>query len=244
MTDLEALQKSIGYNFNNPGLLLQALTHSSSRHEKPELIDDNERLEFLGDEVINFVATSLLVREFTELSEGELTWLRSILVRNEQLSHLANKFALGQQIILGHGEEDSGGRERNSILADTFEALVGAIYLDSDVQRVGKFLEPLLLQEARKSLEDKSKYFDHKSQLQEWAQSTLGETPRYVTIAETGPDHDKELTVELIIGRKSYSIAKGKSKKQAEQSAARIALGLLMKYRYYWRFASNIKEQS
>ena len=99
MTDLDALQKSIDYKFKNPRLLLQALTHSSSLNENPELIDDNERLEFLGDAVIDFVATSLLVREFTELSEGELTWLRSILVRNEHLSHLAKKFALGQQIM-------------------------------------------------------------------------------------------------------------------------------------------------
>ena len=133
MTDLDALQKSIDYKFKNPSLLLQALTHSSILNEKPELIDDNERLEFLGDAVIDFVATSLLFSEFTELSEGELTRLRSALVRTEQLSHLADKFALGQKIILGRGEEDSGGRQRHSLLCDTFEALVGAIYLDSDI---------------------------------------------------------------------------------------------------------------
>ena len=233
MTDLETLQKHIGYNFNNPSLLIQALTHSSSLNENTEIIDDNERLEFLGDAVIDFVATSLLFRQFTELNEGELTRLRSALVRTDQLSHLASKFALGQKIILGRGEEDSGGRQRNSLLCDTFEALVGAIYLDSDIYRVTKFLEPLLLQEARKSLENKS-HFDNKSQLQEWAQGTLGETPRYVTIAETGPDHDKEFTVEVIIGQKHFSTGRGKSKQQAEQSAARIALV----------FASNSKEQS
>ena len=164
MTDLETLQKRIGYNFNNPSLLLQALTHSSSLNENPELIDDNERLEFLGDAVIDFVATSLLFRQFTELSEGELTRLRSALVRTNQLSHLASKFALGHKIILGRGEEDSGGRQRNSLLCDTFEALVGAIYLDSDIYRVTKFHEPLLLQEARKSLANKS-HFENKSHL-------------------------------------------------------------------------------
>ena len=232
MTDLEALQKSIGYKFKNPRLLLQSLTHSSSLNENTALFDDNERLEFLGDAVIDFVATSLLFSEFTELSEGELTRLRSALVRTEQLSHLADKFALGHKIILGRGEEDSGGRQRHSLLCDTFEALVGAIYLDSDIYRVAKFLEPLLLQEARKSLANKS-HFDNKSQLQEWAQGTLGETPSYMTIAETGPDHDKEFTVEVIIGEKHFSTGRGKSKQQAEQSAARIALEVV----------SNMKEQ-
>ena len=231
MTDLEALQNNIGYSFKNTSLLLQALTHSSSLNENTELIDDNERLEFLGDAIIDFVATSLLFRQFTELSEGDLTRLRSALVRTEQLSHLASKFALGQEIILGRGEEDSGGRKRASLLCDSFEALIGAIYLDSDIYIVAKFLEPLLLKEARKSLEDKS-HFDNKSQLQEWAQGTFSETPHYVTIAETGPDHDKEFTVEVFIGNKSYSIGQGKSKQQAEQSAARIAL----------EFASNTKE--
>ena len=231
MTDLEALQNNIGYSFKNSSLLLQALTHSSSINENSELIDDNERLEFLGDAIIDFVATSLLFRQFTQLSEGDLTRLRSALVRTEQLSHLASKFALGQEIILGRGEEDSGGRKRDSLLCDSFEALVGAIYLDSDIYIVTKFLEPLLLKEARKSLEDKS-HFDNKSQLQEWAQGALSETPHYVTIAETGPDHDKEFTVEVFIGKKSYSIGQGKSKQQAEQSAARIAL----------EFASNTKE--
>ncbi len=223
MTDLEALQKRIGYIFNNPDLLLQALTHRSSLNENYELTDDNERLEFLGDAVLDLVATSLLFRQFTDLSEGELTCLRSALVRTEQLSRLASKFALGQRIILGRGEEGSGGRQRSSLLCDTFEALVGAIYLDSDIHSVSKFLEPLLLQEAYKSLENQS-HFDNKSKLQEWAQGTLGVTPHYVTIAQSGPDHDKEFTVEVIIGEKSYSIGRGKSKQQAEQSAARIAL--------------------
>lgn len=223
MTGLEEFQKRIGYIFNEPNLLVQALTHRSSLNENSEITYDNERLEFLGDAVLDFVATSLLFRQFTELSEGELTRLRSALVRTEQLSHLASKFALGQKIILGRGEEDSGGRQRNSLLCDTFEALVGAIYLDSDIHRVSKFLEPLLLQEAYKSLDNQS-HFDNKSQLQEWAQSALGVTPHYVTIAENGPDHDKEFTVEVIIGEKSYSIGRGKSKQQAEQSAARIAL--------------------
>ena len=223
MTDLDALQQRIGHYFHRPDLLRRALTHRSSLNENPQLTEDNERLEFLGDAVIDFVATAVLFEQFPELDEGELTRLRSALVRTEQLSRLARSFDLGAAVLLGRGEAETGGRERDALLCAAFEALVGALYLDAGVQAVSTFLEPLLLPVARETLSSQS-HLDDKSRLQEWAQSALGATPHYATIAESGPDHAKEFTVEAIIAKQRYAVGRGSSKQQAEQAAARAAL--------------------
>ncbi len=223
MTDLDVLQQRLCLSFRQPDLLRRALTHRSSLNERPDLIEANERLEFLGDAVIDFVATVVLFEQFPELDEGELTRLRSALVRTEQLSRLARSFDLGAAVLLGRGEAETGGRERDALLCAAFEAVVGALFLDAGVQAVSTFLEPLLLPLARETLSSQG-HLDDKSRLQEWAQSALGATPHYSTIAESGPDHVKEFTVEAIIAKQRYGVGRGSSKQQAEQAAARAAL--------------------
>ncbi len=223
MIDLEAVKQRLGLDFREPDLLRCALTHRSSLNENPQLTEDNERLEFLGDAVIDFVTTAALFAQFPELDEGELTQLRSVLVRTEQLSRLARSFDLGAALLLGRGEAETGGRERDALLCAAFEALIGALYLDAGVQAVSVFLEPLLMPVARETLSSQN-YLDAKSRLQEWAQSILGKTPHYATIGESGPDHAKEFTVEAIIGERRYGVGHGGSKQQAEQVAARAAL--------------------
>lgn len=223
MTDLDAVQHRLGLSFHQPDLLRRALTHRSSLNENPHLTEDNERLEFLGDAVVDFVTTAALFEQFPELDEGELTRLRSALVRTEQLSCLARSFDLGAALLLGRGEADTGGRGRDALLCAAFEALVGALYLDSGVQAVSAFLEPLLLPVAQETLSSQN-HLDAKSLLQEWAQRELGKTPHYATIGESGPDHAKEFTVEAIVGDHRYGVGHGGSKQQAEQDAARAAL--------------------
>ncbi len=223
MIDLDALQQRLGLNFRQPDLLRRALTHRSILNENLQLTEDNERLEFLGDAVIDFVATVALFEQFPELDEGELTTLRIALVRTEQLSRLARSFDLGDAVLLGRGEAKTGGRERDALLCAAFEAVVGALFLDAGVQAVSTFLEPLLLPLARDTL-SRQAHLDDKSRLQEWACSALGKTPHYATIAESGPEHAPEFTVEAIIGERRYGVGCGRSKRQAEQAAARAAL--------------------
>ena len=223
MNDLDSLQQRLGLEFRQSDLLRLALTHRSSLNENRKLTEDNERLEFLGDAIIDFVATVALFEQFPELDEGELTRLRSALVRTKQLSGLARSFDLGAALLLGRGEAGTGGRERDALLCATFEALIGALYLDAGLQSVSDFLEPLLLPLARETL-FRQNHLDPKSRFQEWAQSAMGETPHYTTIDESGPDHAKEFTVEAIIGERCYGIGHGGSKQQAEQDAARAAI--------------------
>ena len=219
MTDLDALQQRLGLVFRQPDLLQLALTHRSSINENLHLTEDNERLEFLGDAVIDFVTTAALFEQFPEFDEGELSRLRSALVRTEHLSQLARSFDLGDALLLGRGEEETGGRQRDALLCATFEALVGALYIDAGIQAVVAFLEPLLLPVALNTLASQN-HLDAKSRFQEWAQSVMGDTPRYATIEESGPDHAKEFTVEAIIGKRRYGVGRGNSKQQAEQAAA------------------------
>ena len=223
MNNLHIFQNRIGYTFRDPTLLIQALTHSSSINENNELNTDNERLEFLGDAVLNFIAATILFDTFKEFDVGELTKLRWALVCNEQLSSLSRKYGIGEELLLGKGEEGSGGRDREGLLSDAFEALIGAIFLDSDLQTVRMFLEPLLLKQAQESLENRD-HIDNKSKLQEYAQKNLGYTPVYLTVTESGPDHNKEFTVQVKIGKQNFGIGKGRSKRLAEQAAAQIAI--------------------
>lgn len=225
MIDLDSVQQRLGLKFHQPDLLFRALTHRSSLNEHQNISEDNERLEFLGDAVIEYIATAALFDQFPELQEGELTRLRSALVRTEQLSRLARFFDLGAALLLSRGEAETGGRERDTLLCAAFEALIGALYLDSGLQTVRAFLEPLLLPVARETL-SRQNHLDAKSRLQEWAQGSLGKTPNYVTIDESGPNHAKEFTVAAIIGDRQYGIGRGGNKRQAEQAAARAALNL------------------
>lgn len=224
MTELFELEQNLGTDFADKSLLQRALTHRSYLNEHPGFpFEDNERLEFLGDAVLDFVTGEYLYHRFPELSEGPLTSLRSVLVRRETLARFAQRFDLGQYLLMGHGEAESGGRNRPATLCAAFEALIGALYLDQGVEAVRRLVEPFIGPEVVRTLRENSDK-DAKSQVQELAQGQMHHTPRYATVAESGPDHAKEFTVEVLIGGKPYGRGTGRSKQQAAQAAAREAL--------------------
>jgi ribonuclease-3 len=224
MTELFELEQVLGIDFDDKSLLQRALIHRSYLNEHPEFaFQDNERLEFLGDAVLDFVTGEFLYHRFPEMAEGALTSLRSALVRRDTLARFAHGFGVGEWLLLGHGEAESGGRERPALLCATFEALIGAVYLDQGLDAVRRIVEQLIGPEIAHILRDRSDK-DAKSELQEVAQSWMHRTPRYITVAENGPDHAKEFTVEVMIGREVYGQGTGLSKQQAAQAAARAAL--------------------
>ena len=227
MPELSQAEAAFNLVFSNKALLQRALTHRSYLNENPDHpLEDNERLEFLGDAVLDFITGEYLYHRFPEVAEGRLTNLRSALVRTERLAQFAADLGIGEYLFLGRGEEDSGGRTRPAILCDAFEAIVGALYLDQGIEKTRAFvcniIEPAL-QEIIASDADK----DPKSELQEIAQSHYQLTPTYRTIKEEGPDHAKEFTVEALIGDKSYGIGTGLSKQNAARAAAQEALQIL-----------------
>jgi ribonuclease III len=207
-------------------LLSRALTHRSYLNEHPEALEDNERLEFLGDAVLDFLVGAWLYNRFPELPEGNLTRLRSALVRTEQLAEFAEDIDLGGVILLGHGEEEAGGRERPTLLCGAFEALIGALYLDSGITAVQAFVAPMLEAAAGNILSD-HKDKDPKSQLQEWAQAQGFGTPSYQTVSATGPDHAKVFTIDVYIQGEKYGRGVGNSKQTAAKIAAASALKIL-----------------
>lgn len=224
MQELSALEKRLGFEFHDKSLLQRALIHRSYLNEHPEFpLEDNERLEFLGDAVLDFVTGAYLYHRFPELQEGPLTNLRSTLVRRSTLARFARQLELGGHMLMGHGEAESGGRHRPANMCAAFEAVVGALYLDQGLDSVRHLLEPLILPEISRALQD-SLEKDPKSHLQELAQARMHRTPRYATVAETGPDHAKLFTVEVSIGDQVYGQGHGPSKQQAAQEAARQAL--------------------
>lgn len=221
---LTALQKSLDISFRDPLLLLQALTHSSYLNENPTCSwSDNERLEFLGDAVGDFLAAEFLYARFAHWQEGELTSVRAELVRSETLASFAQQIGLGDYLLLGRGEEQSGGRTRITMLSDAFEALLGAIYVDQGIETARRFFLPLL-QPLVEAFSTAPQWRDAKSRLQEWAQAVLHETPAYRTVREEGPDHAKQFTVEVVIGGQVRGQGSGRSKQAAEQAAAQAAL--------------------
>jgi len=210
-------------NFKNSSLLRRALTHRSFINEHPEEPEDNERLEFLGDAVLDFVTGSFLYNRYPEMHEGHLTRLRAALVRTEQLAAFARELGVGELMRLGKGEEDAGGRHRLPLLCGTFEAIIGAYFLDADVEAVRQFVEPLFGPAAER-IQREELDVDPKSLFQEWAQSELSLTPRYRTVSATGPDHQREFTVEVSLGDEVYGLGLGRNKQLAAQAAAREAL--------------------
>ncbi len=210
--------------FHDPSLLERALTHRSYLNERPELaLEDNERLEFLGDAVLDFVTGAWLYNRFPEMPEGRLTSLRAALVKTDTLAEFALRVGINENLRLGRGEAEGGGRGRISLLADAFEAVLGALYLDQGLAAVQHYLEQLLPAEAERILAEERDR-DAKSVLQEWSQAERGITPRYRTIAEEGPDHAKSFTVEVRIGRQVVGRGEGLSKQAAAQVAASDAL--------------------
>lgn len=209
--------------FNNIDLLITALTHRSFSHEFKIHVENNERLEFLGDAILTALVADLIVRKFPKMSEGELTRLRAELVRGETLAKLAMRCDLAPILRLGTGEDSNGGRQKTSILADAFEALVGAIYLDQGFQYVVDFCEPLflsLLPDAKNAAENK----DTRSRLQEWAQEKYGITPHYRNISQCGPKHESRFEVEVRVNEKIRATGWGTSKQTAAHDAAKNLL--------------------
>ena len=224
MTDLDELEQRLGVVFRDKSLLHRALTHRSYLNEHPSFpFEDNERLEFLGDAVLDFITGEYLYHRFPEQREGSLTSLRSVLVRRSTLADFARQWELGRHLMMGHGEVETGGRERDATLCAVFEAVVGALYLDQGIESVQHVLEPLVVPQIARTLKERL-HKDPKSSLQERAQGLMHKTPRYRTLRESGPDHAKVFTVEATIGGEVYGVGKGANKQQAAQEAAREAL--------------------
>lgn len=225
---LERLQRDIPYHFGQVKLLHAAMTHSSYANERQSAVPHNERLEFLGDAVLELCISGELYNRFPDAREGELTAMRSRLVNQETLAALARGIGLDKCIILGKGEESQGGRERSSLLSDAFEALLGAVYLDGGFAVV-RGIVLSLFKERWPAQSAKSRGKDGKSRLQEVTQQLFKERPIYSLVSSAGPEHDKVFTVRLELPDedKTVFIAEGSSVKRAEQTAAHMALGLL-----------------
>jgi ribonuclease-3 len=222
----EEFAREAGLAFKDAQLLRRALTHSSYINEHPDVMEDNERLEYLGDAALDFLSAAFLFRRYPEMDEGQLTRLRSALVRTEQLADFAHGLGLGEAVLLGRGEEASGGRGRPALLCDAFEALIGAMYLDGGLQAVAEFMEPRLEAAVEAALEDED-LLDPRSLLQIWAQAELGETPRYQTVDSFGPDHAREFVVQVEVGQRMAGRGQGRSKQEAAQRAATAALAAI-----------------
>ena len=223
---MERLQKALGYEFRNPQLLELALTHSSYGNEHTHNpLANNERLEFLGDAVLGFVSADCIYRRYTALPEGRMTRLRAEHVCEQALFATAQKLGLGSYLKLGRGEEKTGGRERSSILSDTVEAIIAAIYLDAGLDAASNFIHRMVLSELPADVSTAS--HDYKSALQEELQKTPGTVFGYELCGESGPDHDKRFAMRLLINGEEAAVGEGHSKKEAEQDAARRALEAL-----------------
>jgi ribonuclease III len=225
--EFSTLERRVGYTFRDPGLLEHALTHTSRANEDVSGgVFDNESLEFLGDAVLGFAIADLLFRRFPSRDEGWKSKMKAVLVSTATLARLAEGLDLGEHLLLGRGEEKTGGRRKQALLADGYEALIAAIYLDGGVEQATGFIARQfeeLMNEARTP----TAFHDFKSALQERVQSAGDPLPEYAVIGETGPDHHKTFQVQVRVGGKPMAEAVGRSKKEAEQEAARLALEYL-----------------
>ena len=215
----------MGYRFHNINLLNNALTHSSYANEIRGTAKSNERLEFLGDSVLSIIVSEYIYKQFPNMPEGELTRLRASLVCEKALCEFSRELKIGDYLLLGKGENRCGGRDRDSILADAFEAVLAAIYLDGGMEPARKHVMNFVLRELNHSEFDSFK--DYKTVLQEIIQRNPEESVHYVLIDETGPDHDKSFTVEVRLNSNVIGTGTGKTKKHAEQAAAKQALQLM-----------------
>jgi ribonuclease III len=227
-SELEPLERRIGYRFKDRGMLEHALTHRSRVHEDASGgVFDNESMEFLGDSVLGFVIADMLFREFPQHNEGQKSKLKASLVSSASLARLGSQLDLGEFLILGRGEEKTGGRFKQAIIADCYEALIAAVYLDGGVEAARKFIETQfaeLIEEARRTGAEAAFTDDWKSALQEWLQSRGRGLPAYRLAEELGPAHRRRFVVEVVVEGDAVARAEGKSKKEAAQSAARAAL--------------------
>lgn len=215
--DIKELQNKIGYTFKNQNLLVNALIHSSYANEKRlHKYECNERLEFLGDAVLELVSSEFLFKENKTKPEGELTKLRASMVCEQALAFCARQICLGQYLLLGKGEDATGGRERESVVSDAMEALIGAIYIDGGFANAKEFIHKFILND----LEHKKLFFDSKTILQEVVQANFSDNISYRLLKEEGPDHNKMFEMAVYIGENMYAKGQGKNKKAAEQEAA------------------------
>ncbi len=222
MKNVEAFEKIINYTFKDKELIKTALTHSSYANER-NLPRDNERLEFLGDSVLGFVTAEYLFKEYKTRPEGELTKLRAAVVCEKSLFKFGEKISLGEYIYMGKGEENSGGRNRPSIVSDAFEAVIAAMYIDGGIEVV----KPYILDFIAEAVKREANFKDNKSLLQEEIQKTKGNTIVYEELGESGPDHEKIFTFAVKINGEKVGQGEGRSKKEAEQAAAGDALANL-----------------
>ena len=222
--DFSKFEKNIGITFKNKGLLKQAFTHRSylNEHRDTELAH-NERLEFLGDAVLELIVTEYLYNKFIDSAEGELTSYRAALVNAVTLSDIASKIGMNDYLLLSKGEAKDTGRARQIILANTIEAFIGAVFLDQGYETAKYFITENILGAVEKVIEEKT-WLDAKSKFQEQAQDHEGVTPLYKTLKEEGPDHDKKFTVGVYLNKNKIAEGEGKSKQEAEQEAAKNAL--------------------
>jgi len=226
MADLAKLQKSIGWTFSNLELLKEALTHKSFASEHT-IHYDNQRLEYLGDAVVQIAITQHLFRRYPKCQEGELTKMRSAIAKEESLATIAREIGLGEHLLLGKGETDSGGSSRVSTLSDAFESLVGALYIDAGLD----FSQSFLLKLVDRMYPDPSELLadlNPKGALQEYTQQHLGATPEYQTVEVKGPDHSPSYTVEVVVKGKPMGVGSAAKRKAAESAAARMALFQLL----------------
>jgi len=220
---LDSLQDRIKFKFSDIKLLNKALTHKSYANENSNILKHNERLEFLGDSVLDILVSDYLVHKYSEFAEGTLSKIRAAVVNETCLAKLAKSIKLGNYLLLGRGEDLSGGREKASILADTFEALAGAVFCDGRLDAASDIFLPLLKEEITKTAESWS-FRDFKSDLQEYTQNKLVCIPSYKVVREIGPDHAKEFEVVVLIKNEVEGKGLGRSKKEAEQAAAKMAM--------------------
>lgn len=218
---ISKFERSICYNFHDKKMIKQALSHSSFSNEKRfNKLTNNERLEFLGDAVLELITSEFLYQNYKDMQEGELTKLRASIVCEPTLSLCANDIHLGDYLLLGKGEELTGGRERSSILSDAFEAVIGAIYLDGGFTNAKEFIIHYILSD----IDNKKLFFDSKTILQEIIQGNFKEPLKYILISEEGPDHNKKFTVKAEVNEEELAIGIGRTKKEAEQEAAYKAI--------------------
>lgn len=222
---IKDLEEEIGYHFKNISLLQNALTHSSYANERwHNSLLSNERLEFLGDSILGMLVAEYLFRNFPDRPEGELTRMRADMVCEKTLAGVAEKIHLGQHLLLGHGEEQGGGRSRESILADAVESVIAASFLDGGMEAALHFIKTFILVEVPVS---QLHNMDYKTKLQELVQQKKNQVLSYKLVAETGPDHDKHFEVSVSLNGKEVGQGEGRSKKRAEQEAARLAIAKL-----------------
>ena len=217
------LERRIGYEFKDKQLLERALTHSSYANESKKKLECNERMEFLGDAGLSIIVADHIFHKF-HLAEGDLTKIRAALVCEKSLFEFAKEIRLGDELLLGHGEEQTGGRTRPSVVSDAFEALIAGIYLDGGMEEARRFVLPFVEEELRSQ---ESPFVDYKTRLQEIIQKNPEECVEYVLVSEEGPDHDKKFVVEVHLNSNVIGRGCDRSKKGAEQAAAREALSLM-----------------